>query len=336
MNIRNFIFAGAVCAACSLTAFGQTVPKGDTPATTTKSESKPATIKTGSSSNLVIVIPLKGVVGPTLDGDEWFSATDFKKTLEKAEKQKPAAVILEINSPGGRVDVEEQIIQAILDSAGRGTRIVAWVTDAGSAAALITIACKEIFVKPSSRIGAAVTIVSGSKGTSSLKKLMQGDEELAAKYESFQSAIHKAAAEATGRSPAIAAAMRDMSKELWWSNEGGFSDQQRAPTDERIDGPKEVLTLTAGTMEKTGLAKQKNSLDEVIASLAVPSGGQTKRMDSDIQSSPKKLRAFIKRLEDREKDISRAQADSNPSRVASLRKEYEKTLLEARALCEKP
>ncbi|MEY4786274.1 MAG: hypothetical protein RL692_168, partial [Planctomycetota bacterium] len=210
MNIRNFIFAGAVCVACSLTAFGQTVPKGDAPATPTKSEAKPTAIKTGSSSNLVIVIPLKGIVGPTLDGDEWFSATDFKKTLEKAEKQKPAGVILEINSPGGRVDVEEQIIQAILDSAGRGTRIVAWVTDAGSAAALITIACKEIFVKPSSRIGAAVTIVSGSKGTSSLKKLMQGDEELAAKYESFQSAIHKAAAEATGRSPAIAAAMRDM------------------------------------------------------------------------------------------------------------------------------
>ena len=117
MNIRNFIFAGAVCAAYSLAAFGQTVPKSNPPATTTNSEVKPAAIKTGSSSNLVLVIPLKGVVGPTLDDDEWFSATDFKKALEKAEKQKPAAVILEINSPGGRVDVEEQIIQAILDSA---------------------------------------------------------------------------------------------------------------------------------------------------------------------------------------------------------------------------
>ena len=283
MNIRNFIFAGAVCAACSLAVFGQTVPKGNPPATTTNSEAKPATIKTASSSNLVIVIPLKGVVGPTLDDDQWFSATDFKKALEKAEKQKPAAVILEINSPGGRVDVEEQIIQAILDSAGRGTRIVAWVTDAGSAAALITIACKEIFVKPSSRIGAAVTIVSGSKGTSSLKKLMQGDEELAAKYESFQSAIHKAAAEATGRSPAIAAAMRDMSKELWWSSEGGFSESRRTGSDELIDGPKTVLTLTAGTMEKTGLAKQKNSLDEVIHSLGMRRSPEIKKLNSYME-----------------------------------------------------
>lgn len=332
MNKRNFIFAGAVCAICSLHALGQIAPKSDAPK---NSEAKPATIPPGST-NLVVVIPLKGVVGPTLDGDEWFNATDFKKSLEKAEKQKAAVVILEIDSPGGRVDVEEQIIQAILDSSGRGMRIVAWVNDAGSAAALITLACKEIFVKPSSRIGAAVTIVSGSKGTSSLKRLMQGDEELAAKYESFQSAIHKAAAESTGRSPAIAAAMRDMSKELWWSSGSGFSDHQLEATDERIDGPKEVLTLTAGIMEKTGIAKQKNSLEEVIQSLALPPGGQTKRFDVDIQVSPKKLRSFIKRLEKREKDIARAQADSNQSRVASLRKEYEKTLLEARALCEKP
>lgn len=332
MNKRNFIFAGAVCAICSLHALGQIAPKSDAPK---NSEAKPATIPPGST-NLVVVIPLKGVVGPTLDGDEWFNATDFKKSLEKAEKQKAAVVILEIDSPGGRVDVEEQIIQAILDSSGRGMRIVAWVNDAGSAAALITLACKEIFVKPSSRIGAAVTIVSGSKGTSSLKRLMQGDEELAAKYESFQSAIHKAAAESTGRSPAIAAAMRDMSKELWWSSGSGFSDHQLEATDERIDGPKEVLTLTAGIMEKTGIAKQKNSLEEVIQSLALPPGGQTKRFDVDIQVSPKKLRSFIKRLENREKDIARAQADSNQSRVASLRKEYEKTLLEARALCEKP
>lgn len=332
MNKRNFIFAGAVCAICSLHALGQIAPKSYAPK---NSEAKPATISPGST-NLVVVIPLKGVVGPTLDGDEWFNATDFKKSLEKAEKQKATVVILEIDSPGGRVDVEEQIIQAILDSSGRGMRIVAWVNDAGSAAALITLACKEIFVKPSSRIGAAVTIVSGSKGTSSLKRLMQGDEELAAKYESFQSAIHKAAAESTGRSPAIAAAMRDMSKELWWSSGSGFSDHQLEATDERIDGPKEVLTLTAGIMEKTGIAKQKNSLEEVIQSLALPPGGQTKRFDVDIQVSPKKLRSFIKRLENREKDIARAQADSNQSRVASLRKEYEKTLLEARALCEKP
>ena len=290
MNIRNFIFAGAVCAACSLTAFGQTVPKGDTPATTTKSESKPATIKTGSSSNLVIVIPLKGVVGPTLDGDEWFSATDFEKALKKAEKLNPAAVILEIKSPGGLVATEERIIQMIIDSQGRGTRIVAWVTDAGSAAALITLACKEIFVMPSARVGAAVTIVSGESGTASLKSLTEKDPELAAKYESFHSATHKSAAEATGRSPAIADAMRDMSKELWWSSEGGFSESRRTESDELIDGPKTVLTLTAGTMEKTGLAKQKNSLDEVIHSLGMRRNPEITKLNSSMEINPKKLK----------------------------------------------
>lgn len=290
MNIRNFIFGGAVCVACSFAAFGQTVPKGDTPATPTKSETKPAAVNTGSSSNLVIVIPLKGVVGPTLDGDEWFSATDFEKALTKAEKLNPAAVILEIKSPGGLVATEERIIQMIIDSQGRGTRIVAWVTDAGSAAALITLACKEIFVMPSARVGAAVTIISGESGTASLKSLTEKDPELAAKYESFHSATHKSAAEATGRSPAIADAMRDMSKELWWSSEGGFSESRRTESDELIDGPKTVLTLTAGTMEKTGLAKQKNSLDEVIHSLGMRRNPEITKLNSSMEINPKKLK----------------------------------------------
>ena len=293
MNIRNFIFGGAVCVACSFAVFGQTVPNGDTPATPTKSEPKPAAVKTGSSSNLVIVIPLQGVVGPTLDGDEWFSATDFEKALKKAEKLNPAAVILEIKSPGGLVATEERIIQMIIDSQGRGTRIVAWVTDAGSAAALITLACKEIFVMPSARVGAAVTIVSGESGTASLKSLTEKDPELAAKYESFHSATHKSAAEATGRSPAIADAMRDMSKELWWSSEGGFSESRRTESDELIDGPKTVLTLTAGTMEKTGLAKQKNSLDEVIHSLGMRRNPEITKLNSSMEINPKKLKKLL-------------------------------------------
>lgn len=293
MKIRNLIFAGAVCVACSFAAFGQTVPKGDAPATPTKSEPKPAAVKTGSSSNLVIVIPLQGVVGPTLDGDEWFSATDFEKALKKAEKLNPAAVILEIKSPGGLVATEERIIQMIIDSQGRGTRIVAWVTDAGSAAALITLACKEIFVMPSARVGAAVTIVSGESGTASLKSLTEKDPELAAKYESFHSATHKSAAEATGRSPAIADAMRDMSKELWWSSEGGFSESRRTESDELIDGPKTVLTLTAGTMEKTGLAKQKNSLDEVIHSLGMRRSPEITKLNSSMEINPKKLKKLL-------------------------------------------
>ena len=143
---------------------------------------------------------------------------------------------------------------------------------------------------PSARVGAAVTIISGESGTASLKSLTEKDPELAAKYESFHSATHKSAAEATGRSPAIADAMRDMSKELWWSSEGGFSESRRTESDELIDGPKTVLTLTAGTMEKTGLAKQKNSLDEVIHSLGMRRNPEITKLNSSMEINPKKLK----------------------------------------------
>ena len=328
--MRDFIFAGAVSAACSLVVFGQTVPKGDAPATPTKSEAKPASIKTESSSNLVVVIPLQGVVGPTLDNDEWFSATDFEKTLNKAEKLNPAAIILEINSGGGLVATEERIIQMIIDSQGRGTRIVAWVFDAGSAAALITLACKEIFVMPSARVGAAVTIVSGESGTASLKSLTEKDPELAAKYESWKSAIHKSAAEATGRSPAIADAMRDMSKELWWSSAGGFSETRRTESDELIDGPKTVLTLTAGTMEKTGLAKQKNSLDDVIHSLGMRRSPEIKKLNSYMELNPKKFNKLLGEI----KKLRQAVNDSktNSSNKRHFAEELTKKILQAEQL----
>jgi ATP-dependent protease ClpP protease subunit len=325
MNICNFIFVGGVCAACSLTTFRQTVPKSDPPA-----EAKPTAIKTDSSSNLVIVIPLIGAVGPCVDGDKWFSATDFEKALEMAENLKPAAIILEINSRGGLVATEERIIEKITESQARGTRIVAWVApNAGSAAALITIACKEIFVMPTAKVGAAVTIVSGSKGTSSLKKLMEGDEELAAKYESYNSAVHKAAAEEIGRSPAIAAAMRDMSKELWWSSEGGFSETRRTETDELIDGPKEVLTLTAGTMEKTGLAKKKNSRDEVIHSLGMRRSPKELFFSTEMGKNPKNLQRWLKDLEDYKKSIENATSIENSSKATE---EYQKRILQIKQL----
>ena len=325
MNLCNFIFVGAVCAVCSLTAFTQTVPKSDTPTTPTKSEA----IKTDSSSNLVIVIPLIGAVGPCVDGDKWFSATDFEKALAKAEKLSPAAIILEIKSPGGLVATEERIIQMIIDSQGRGTRIVAWVTDAGSAAALITLACKEIFVMPSARVGAAVTIVSGDSGTVSLKSLTENDPELAAKFESFHSATHKSAAEATGRSPAIADAMRDMSKELWWSSEGGFSETRRAETDELIDGPKTVLTLTAGTMEKTGLAKKKNSRDEVIQSLGMRRSPKELIFSTEMGKNPKNLQRWLKDLEDYKKSIKNATSIENSSKATE---EFQKRIFQIKQL----
>ena len=330
MSMRDFIFAGAVCAACSLAVFGQTVPKGDAPATPTKSEAKPAAIKTESSSNLVAVIPLHGVVGPTLDNDEWFSATDFEKTLNKAEKLNPAAIILEINSGGGLVATEERIIQMIIDSQGRGTRIVAWVFDAGSAAALITLACKEICVMPSARVGAAVTIVSGESGTASLKSLTEKDPELAAKYESWKSAIHKSAAEATGRSPAIADAMRDMSKELWWSTEGGFSESRRTESDELIDGPKTVLTLTAGTMEKTGLAKQKNSFDDVIHSLGMRRSPEIKKLNSYMELNPKKFKKLLGEIKKLRQTVNDSKTNSSNKR--HFAEELTKKILQAEQL----
>jgi membrane-bound serine protease (ClpP class) len=116
------------------------------------------------------------------------------RALRDAEEEGATAVILEINTPGGRLDAALQMRQALLDSP---VRTIAFVDrEAFSAGALIAIAAKEIYMADGAVIGAA-TPVTGAGETASPKVM------------SAVRATFKATAEARGRNGAIAEAMVD-------------------------------------------------------------------------------------------------------------------------------
>ena len=124
--------------------------------------------------------------------------------------------------------------------------------------------------------------------------------------------------------------MREMSKELWWSTEGGFSESRRTGSDELIDGPKTVLTLTAGTMEKTGLAKQKNSLDEVIHSLGMRRSPEITKLNSSMELNPKKLKKLLVEITKLRKLVNESKSKSgNESHFAE---DLKKKILQAEQL----
>ncbi len=251
--------------------------------------------KTQSSAPTVAWIPLKGTVG--LDASEQsFSAAAFRRCADQVRKSGCKILVLEIDSPGGRVDTKEEVIREILRLSDSGVRTIAFVHDAGSAAALITLACNEIFVMPASRVGAAVTILVGDTGPVSMKKVLKDDPELEAKFRSFSSAIDDEAARATKRCPCIARAMKEKEAELWHSPSGGFSDTSGAPEVVRIDSNSDVLTLTYTLMLSTGFAKRATSSEDMLDQLEVKKQSVLD-LSSEIRSDERQLQKLIKTFE---------------------------------------
>ena len=116
------------------------------------------------------------------------------RALREAETGGAAAVYLDINTPGGRVDAAEMIVDAI-----RATKIpvYAWVNPrAYSAGALISIATDGIYMRAGAVLGAATPV--DGQGT-----------KLPEKYVSAMRGEFRALAEENGLDPRIAEAMVD-------------------------------------------------------------------------------------------------------------------------------
>ena len=138
---------------------------------------------------LVFRVPVTGVV-------EMGLAPFIERAIREAESAGVSVVVLDIDTPGGRVDSAERIADAISDS---GVPVYAFVNRrAFSAGALIALATRGIYMRPGSVLG-AVTPVDGS-GTKASEKIV-----------SAMRSEMRALAEARGLDPAIAEAMVDES-----------------------------------------------------------------------------------------------------------------------------
>ncbi len=90
------------------------------------------------------------------------------EAIHAAANKGALLIILQIDSPGGKVHLAKQITSAIIQTA-RFTPIAAHIKSgqfggAFSAAALIAISCEKIYIAPASAIGAAAPVVSTKKG----------------------------------------------------------------------------------------------------------------------------------------------------------------------------
>lgn len=147
----------------------------------------------------------------------------LERVLEEAEDAGAAAMIVEIDTPGGRLDAVLQMREALLDSPVRTLALVDGT--ALSAGALVALASEEIHMTPGAVIGAATPVVGGSGETA--------DEKVVSAVRT----VFASTAELRGRDPRVAEAMVDPDVAVEGVVEAG-----------------DLLTLTAAEAQGVGYA----------------------------------------------------------------------------------
>jgi membrane-bound serine protease (ClpP class) len=157
---------------------------------------------------LVHVIPMKdenqgNMVDPALAGF-------VHRKIAAARSAGADLIVFEIDTFGGRVDSANKIVDHI-QGAGPIPTVAFLVNDAWSAGALISLACKRVYMRSNKSIGSAAPVTTTKEGT----------EALGEKYVSAVRAKFKAVAEANGYPQAIAQGMVDNQLEVVEVRVGG-------------------------------------------------------------------------------------------------------------------
>ena len=185
---------------------------------------------------VVYAIAIEGVIDLGL-------APFLARTLREAEEAGAAAVLLDINTFGGRVDAAVAMRDALLNSP---VRTIAFVNQrAISAGALIALACDTLIMTTGGTIGAAAPVVGGGTG-----EAQPADE----KSVSYVRSEFRATAETRNRPAAIAEAMVDADVEIAGVIEKG-----------------KLLTLTTSQALEHKLADlTAETVDAALAAAGVP------------------------------------------------------------------
>jgi membrane-bound serine protease (ClpP class) len=201
-----------------------------------------------------VIIEIKGEIGPTV-------AAFLKSRLEDAEKKNATVAVLEIDTPGGRVDSAIEMSDLIV---GSSVPTVAVVKNAFSAGALIAMSAEQVVMLPGSEIGAALPIT----GTG---QALEGD--VGEKINSALRTKFKSVAETRGRNKDAAEGMVNPNKVIPGLKAKG-----------------EILTLTASDAVKNKIANlEARTLEDGVKA----AGFGNVKLERLEQSTAEQVGAFL-------------------------------------------
>lgn len=177
---------------------------------------------------VVYRVPIEGII-------EMGLAPFVERSLSEASEAGARAVVLDIDTPGGRVDAAQRITDAVRDSE---VPVYAYINRrAISAGAMISLSTQGIYMRPGSAMGAS-TPVTGEGETASEKMV------------SVMRSEFRTMADARGLDPRIAEAMVDENVEV-----------------EGISPAGQLLTLSTSEAVSVGFAEEVEDWDALMASV---------------------------------------------------------------------
>jgi membrane-bound serine protease (ClpP class) len=202
----------------------------------------------------------------------------LQRGIRTAQEEGSEVLLIEIDTPGGAIDLMIQFARQIEEAGAHGILTAAWVRgEATSAGVLVSLACDRIFMGPTSTMGSSTPVMPGPAGMQALPE----EGGIREKVNSLVRSEFRAIAVNNGRSPQIAEAMVDASIEV---REVELRGETRLMTatewrDARVRGedPQHVRTiseegrlvnLTAHEAVELGMADGvARSIDEVLLRL---------------------------------------------------------------------
>lgn len=218
-------------------------------------------------NNRVVVLEIDEVIGLEIE------TAAFEQAIIQASDAGPLFVLIEINSPGGRVDLAQRLCAAI--SGRQSCPTVAFVRGgkyggAISAAAAVALSADRIYMAQNTTIGAAAVVTIDENGPKGVKEEFGGvmGEKISSAWQAFMASL----AERRNRPPLLAKAMVSSDIEAIEVAESGktlfIEPADKKPQQKRIktwNKKGSLLTLTAAEACRTSMAdKLVRSRQEVL------------------------------------------------------------------------
>ena len=203
----------------------------------------------------------KKVVLVAID-DEITSVTEYmvREATERAKKIDADAIVIEMATPGGRVDYTENIIRNLAETDIHTITYV--VEDAHSAGSLIAMSTRRIYMNPLTQIGDSIAIIMSPDGILQMDKHTR--EKATAPVDTFARMYAKRA----GRNPDIVSAMVRLENSLAFPEEEGGSNVVIVSEDRILELSNEDASkkyFIDGEMRPLISEGTVDSLDEVLA-----------------------------------------------------------------------
>lgn len=185
-----------------------------------------------------VVIPLFGTIGDDV------TLEALRAGLAEARAARPRYVVLAINSPGGNV-TEMRGMLALLAEASKDLEIIAYVKSGYSAAAVIAMSCRQVFMTPDAAMGAAVPY----------RMTDNGPTDVDAKFRSVIEAEMRAAAARGGHDDLLIRGMIELDLEIFLAADKGRPVLRTTGPGRVVKAKGQILTLTAAEAADCGLAR---------------------------------------------------------------------------------